>query len=201
MHAATGEGLDDRNDRIMPQTDRSLPLEIISEVDVSPELDREIRQLLCECFPPDVELFSRERHWHHSVPAYSVLCHDVDRLVGHVAIVDRQITCDGQPVRVAGVQSLAVASLWRRTRLSQRLMIATMDEARRRGHDFGLLFCVPELERFYSALDWQKSSPPVRMLDEQGRAARLPAKNIVMHFPLADRPFPSGPIDLRGPDW
>lgn len=185
----------------MTEASVSLPLEIVDEGRVSPELDQQIRQLLCECFPLDVELFSQQRCWHNSTPAYSIVLREASRLVGHVAIVDRQITCDDQPLRVAGIQSLAVAPAWRRARLSRQLMIEAMAEARRRGLQFGLLFCVPGLERFYSSLGWQKSDQPVTLRDEQGKAAQLPVKNIVMHLPLAGQPLPPGQIDLQGPDW
>jgi len=187
--------------RLMTGPPNLQPLEIVDEAQGSPELDRKIRELLCECFPPDVELFSQQRCWHNSTPAFSVVCRDEERIVGHVAIVDRQITCGGQPLRVAGVESLAVAPAWRRTNLSKELMSVAMDEATRRGLSHGLLFCVSGLERYYRGLGWQKLEQEVTMRDEQGRGAPLPAKNIVMHLSLAGSVFPPGPIDLQGPDW
>ncbi len=105
------------------------------------------------------------------------------------------------PARIAGIQSLAVAPDWRRSGLSQRLMTAGMDEARRRGTPFGLLFCVPELDGFYARLGWRRIERAVTMRDEAGRTVPLTAKNIAMELALADDPLPPGPIDLAGRDW
>ena len=123
------------------------------------------------------------------------------RWLGQVGIIERQITCGGVPVRVAGIQSLAVAPDWRRSGLSQRLMTAAMQEARRRGMGFGLLFCVPELEGFYARMGWRRIDRAVAMRDAAGRPVPLTAKNISMELALAGDPLPPGPIDLEGRDW
>jgi len=178
-----------------------LPVEIIDEDHLDPELDAAIRRLLCECFPPDVGAFSARRAWNGVCPAFSVVGRGGDKVVGQVGIVERRITCGGAPVRVAGIQSLAVAASWRRSGLSQRLMTGAMDEAGRRGIRFGLLFCVPELEAFYARLGWRRIERAVTMRDAAGRIVPLTAKNISMELDLAGDPLPPGPIDLEGRDW
>ena len=67
--------------------------------------------------------------------------------------------------------------------------------------EFGLLFCEPVLEPFYRAQGWRKIDVPVTMADEQGHCVPLPEENIAMILELADKPFPSGPVDLAGRDW
>ncbi|MGA2255679.1 MAG: GNAT family N-acetyltransferase [Thermoguttaceae bacterium] len=178
-----------------------LPLEVIDEDRIGPELDTAVRRLLCDCFPPDVEAFSARRAWNDVRPAFSVFGRHGDKVVGQVGIIERRITCGGVPARVAGIQSLAVAPDWRRTGLSQRLMTAAMDEAGRRGIRFGLLFCVPELEGFYARLGWRRIERAVTMRDAAGRPVPLTAKNISMELALAGDPLPQGPIDLEGRDW
>ena len=177
------------------------PVQVIDEDQVGPELDAAIRRLLCDCFPPDAEAFSSRRAWNAVWPAFSVFGRHGDKVVGQVGIIERRINCGGVAVRVAGIQSLAVAHDWRRSGLSQRLMTAAMDEARRRGIRFGLLFCVPELENFYARLGWRRIDRAVTMRDAVGRPVPLTAKNISMELALAGDLLPAGPMDLEGRDW
>ena len=180
---------------------RAVSVEIIDEDQIASELDAAIRRLLCDCFPADMTAFSASRAWNGVHPLYSVICRHRDRIVGQIGIVERLITCGGVPVRIAGVQSLAVVPDWRKSGASQRLMTAAMDDARRRGIRFGLLFCLPGLANFYARLGWRQIERAVTMLDAAGRSVPLTAKNIAMNLPLGDEKFPPGPIDLAGRDW
>ncbi len=179
----------------------ALPLEVIDEDHIGPELDTAVRRLLCDCFPSDAEAFSLRRAWNEVRPAFSVFGRQGDNVVGQLGIVDRRITCGGMPIQVAGIQSLAVAPVWRRSGLSQRLMTVGMEESWRRGIRSGLLFCVPQLERFYACLGWRRIERAVTMRDVVGRPVPLTAKNIAMELALAGDPLPEGAIDLEGRDW
>lgn len=179
----------------------ALSLQVVDEGDIGPEVDAAVRRLLCECFPSEADAFSVCRAWHDVRPAFAVFSRRGDKVVGQAAIIERRITCGGEPVRVAGIQALAVAPDWRRRGLAQRLMTAAMQEARRRGMGFGLLFCVPELEGFYARMGWRRIDRPVAMRDAAGRPVPLTAKNISMELALAGAPLPPGPIDLEGRDW
>jgi predicted N-acetyltransferase YhbS len=181
--------------------DKQPPLELIDEERVDATTDRAIRRLLCECFPADAEAYAQSRAWHDATPAFSFVVRDAGQLLGHVSIVVREIRCDRTPVTVAGVQGLCVAARRRGTGLGPRLLTAARGEALRRGIRFGLLFCVPELEAYYGSQGWSRLDRPVTMLDEHGRPAPLPAKNIAMQIALAGEPLPAGPLDLRGRDW
>ena len=178
-----------------------LPLQVVDEGDIALELDAAVRRLRCECFPSDVAAFSVRRAWNDVCPSFSVFGRHGDKVVGQVGIVERRITCGSVPVRVAGVQSLAAAPDWRRSGLSQRLMIAAMQEAQRRGLRFGLLFCVPELEGFYARMGWRRIERAVTMRDATGRPVPLTAKIIPVEPAPAGDPLPPGTIDLEGRDW
>jgi predicted N-acetyltransferase YhbS len=180
---------------------RNVSVEVIDEDQIGPELDAEIRRLLCRCFPADVKAFSARRAWNDIRPLYSVICRNCDRVVGQVGIIEREITCGSVAVRIAGIQSLAVALDWRKSGASQRLMTTAMVEAKRRRIGFGLLFCVPGLSEFYARLGWQQIERAVTMRDAAGRTVPLAAKNIAMQLSLSGKPFPLGTIDLQGRDW
>ena len=64
---------------------------VIDETVMPSEVDRCVRELLCICFPSDVEVFSETRHWHGSAPEYSVVACRAGRALGHVGVVVRTI--------------------------------------------------------------------------------------------------------------
>ncbi len=59
----------------MPAKYNNISLCVIHEEDISPELDRAIRETLVVCFPADREYFQRQNWW-HCVPVYRVLGRD-----------------------------------------------------------------------------------------------------------------------------
>ena len=185
----------------MSRSELPYSLAVLEEDQISPTMDRAIRDLLCECFPADSDVFPHTRYWNDLAPEYTVVCESGQQVVGHLAITVRTITSAGKPIRVAGPLSVAVAVGQRGAGLSRRLMDEAFAEAVRRRVPFGLLFCVPELEPLYSSMGWQHTDQPVTMRDEQGRSVPLPRKNNAMFIELGNDSFPRGPLDLRGRDW
>ena len=78
----------------------------------------------------------------------------------------------------------------------------SMEEAGNLGHDFGLLFCVPQLEKLYALSKW-KSLPARRIIhiNKAGQEIDLPSKTVTMYYSLARSEFPAGDIHLQGSDW
>jgi hypothetical protein len=76
-----------------------------------------------------------------------------------------------------------------------------MAEAERRGIPYGMLFCVPGLERFYGSLGWSRVDVAVTMVDEAGREVQLDGKNIAMVKALNGAPFAAREVHLEGADW
>ena len=185
----------------MIETLEELAVLCVDEADMTPALDVAIRELLCECFPGEVRNFSHTRAWHGSGPTYSIVYCEGTRALGHVGVVVRKVACDRRPVMVAGVQNVAVHPERRRTGLSRRVMHQAMEEASRRGIPYGLLFCVPQLERFYHYLGWEKVAATAVMRDEHGTRVSTSDKNITMIRGLAGAPLSPREIDLQGADW
>ena len=188
----------------------TLTLRVVAEADVDADLDAAIRDCLVECFPDDREAFGRLRWW-HSRPAWTVLAQTPDApgapgrgaVAGHLAMIERRVLVGAAAaaVRVAGVQSFAVRPAWRASGLAWRVMAAAVAEARRRGLDSGLLFCVPRLEKLYQRLGWRTIDAALWMRDAAGSREPIPGKNIAMIRPLNLETFPEGDVDLDGPDW
>lgn len=178
-----------------------MKLSLIDETAMPPELDQEIRDALCLCFPADVAIYRETRAWHGAVAAYSVILQEEGRIVAHASAVDRTIDAGGTPLRVAGVENVYALPDWRGQGLAQQVLEAAMAEAQRRGLDCGLLFCVPALAKVYAAAGWQLLGPREIVRVEDGRELPIPAKNIAMFYPIEVDVFPEGLIHLRGNDW
>jgi len=185
----------------MTKSSTIVNLILMEEAAITSQLDGEIKSLLVVCFPEEQTAFLCSRHWHGSAPACTLVHRRDKSLVGHVGIVLRTVQWNGRNIPAAGIQNLAVAPSMRGTGLSRTLMMEAMAEAGRRGVPFGLLFCVPGLERFYASLGWQCCNVPVTMRDEKGLPAPIPARNIAMALSLGPAPIPKGPLDLMGRDW
>jgi predicted acetyltransferase len=179
----------------------SFGLICIPEREMSPVQDQAIRDLLCACFQPDVPVFSRTRYWHGTSPEFSFVYQKDQKVLGHVGIVVRPIRVGSAQIKIAGIQSLAVDSEMRGTGLSEQLMTDSMRKAHSQGIEFGILFCVEKLERFYASLGWKKISIQVSMTGPDGKDAPLPEKNICMVLEMGKNPFPPGDIHLLGADW
>ncbi|MEI6166635.1 MAG: GNAT family N-acetyltransferase [bacterium] len=176
-------------------------IQVADETEMTQEEDRAIRDLLCACFPADRSVFATTRAWHGSVPTYSLLAQQDGQPCGHVGCVVRTIRVDMCPVCVLGIQNLAVVPECRGSGLGAQLITAATNEASARGIPFGLLFCVPELERFYADLGWYTLRVRA-LMDYLGETdSPIPGKNIAMAKDLAGLPFPRGDIHLCGADW
>jgi len=181
----------------MPMT-----LTVVEERDVDTRLDQAIRKCLCTCFPADAGIFSQTRAWHGSASAWCVTLHDGEELVAHVGLTDRHITIGSKPAHIAGVQNVFVLPTRRGQGLCDMVMNRAMAEALRRNFDFGLLFCVPQLEKVYARCGWLSlGEREVIRVDETGSEVPIPGKNIAMFHPLRQTEFPAGLIHLRGNDW
>jgi GNAT superfamily N-acetyltransferase len=177
-------------------------LRVVDETQIDAQLDERIRQGLCVCFPPDVAVFRRTRHWHGVPPAFCVIAEAAEQVVAHAAVVDRTIRVGQRSVRVAGLQNVFVLPPYRGQGLSDRVVAIAMEESGRRGFEYGVLFCRTTLERVYARCGWRRLSPrKITRVDESGRDTPLPAKSITMCFPISAEPFPAADIHLEGNDW
>ncbi|MHB8900827.1 MAG: GNAT family N-acetyltransferase [Thermoguttaceae bacterium] len=182
----------------MPMT----TVQLILESDMPPELDASIRQLLVTCFSKDAGFFSGSRAWHGSAPEFSAVIVDEGRLIAHLGVVQRRITVGGAAADVAGVQNVAVLPERRGRGLSRTMLAPAMDEALRRGLDYGLLFCEPKTVPIYARCGWSTlPDQSVVRVDSDGLEKPLLPGNLSMWRPLAKPVFPPGAVHLGGNDW
>jgi predicted acetyltransferase len=177
-------------------------LKIIKERDIAPELDQNIREALCRCFPDDIEFFKKNRAWHGSLPEWSIVVLKDNKIIAHVAIVSRNIKIASQEFKIAGIQNVFVLPEYRGQGLCRMIMNSAMQQAKDNGFDVGLLYCVPELGKTYAKCGWLLLAERIILrTDNSGNIIPLPSKNITMFFPLKNKELPEGNIDLQGNDW
>jgi len=178
-----------------------LTIEIIEESHISAALDAELRAFLMRAFPDGDASFAQTRYWHGSAPVYSVIARLDGKVVAHAGIVVRDICVGNQPVRIYGIQNMGVLPEARGTGAGLRVLETVACEAVRRGIAFGVLFCVPGLERYYRRNGWELHDVAVRMNYDGHANIPIPGKNICMVKRLTAAVFPDGEIHLQGADW
>jgi len=176
---------------------------VIDESRMPLDLDLAIRETLAICFQKDADYFSKQRGWHGSMPFYTVYMQDDDgKVVAHASVVDRTIRVGMTPLRIAGVQNVAVLPQCRGTGMSERIMNEAVAEAFRRVFDGGLLFCFAKLVKVYEACGWSiVENRRVIRIDENGNEVALPEGSLPMWHALLRVDLPDGDIHLQGNDW
>jgi predicted N-acetyltransferase YhbS len=178
-----------------------LAIEIIEESQISAALDVELRGFLMRAFPDGGTSFAQTRYWHGSAPVYSVIARLDGNVVAHAGVIVRDICVGKQPVHIYGIQNMGVLPEARGTGAGMRVLETVAGEAVLRGIAFGVLFCVPELERYYRRNGWEIRDVAVRMNYDGQDNVPIPGKNICMVKRLTDAVFPGSEIHVQGADW
>ncbi len=107
--------------------------------------------------------------WDHALGGIHVLCHRDDTLIGHAAVVQRQLLVDDRPFRVGYVEAVAVSSDAQRQGIGARLM-ATIEDIVDAAYDFGALGASEAGLRLYRTRGWQTWNGPLSVLGPAGRS-------------------------------
>lgn len=121
------------------------------------------------------------------------------RMVTHAGLVERQITIAGQPLTAAGVGGVCTHPDYQRRGYAR----AILEDVRRaicadpRVH-LGLLFCGPELVRYYTSCGWEHRTEPLYAL-QFGRRVGFPVDYMILLKPGVA--VPRGEVDLQNIPW
>ena len=189
-------------------------LETLDENAIDAALDVRIREHLSRCFPDSPDKFQKYRVWHNLSPEYTVLVRQCDlseightlrkneeaSVIGHVAVVIRTITTTWNwRYNAASIQGVSVAEEFRHTGLATRMVEHALNEAKRRGYLYAVLFCKEPLVPFYESLGWRLTDDSVIMWNEQDCPITM-RSNCPMVKELTGQPFPEGPVDVHNPE-
>jgi GNAT superfamily N-acetyltransferase len=175
--------------------------EVFEEKDIDNKMDRNIRSLLCECYPEDVGIYKKTRYWNGIKPVFSLIYFTERKIAGYVGVVIREVLRKSELLTVAGIQNLAVSPGIQGRGVGKELVSRAQNEAVNRGLSYGMLFCEHSLEEYYISMGWSRAVYPVVMDDGKGNDIPLPNSLIAMVKVFGIGIFPSGDITLRGKDW
>lgn len=148
--------------------------------------------------------FRHEFRWplERTAPAdWRVLATAGGDLIGHLSIVEREVTVGGKALLLAGIGAVIVQPGWRGRGVGRALLAraeALMREET--AADFGLLICEDHRLTFYTVLGWQPAPGPLTFTNWRGECEQ--ANQHILIRPLrAGAIWPPGEIDLRGLPW
>jgi aminoglycoside 2'-N-acetyltransferase I len=141
-------------------------LRTLPTADLTPEGRQELRALLDASFDDDDEHFSDE-DWGHALGGLHVLARRDGVLVGHAAVVGRQLLAGERTLRTGYVEAVAVAAHARRQGIAGALM-AEVERLVRGGFELGALAASEDGAALYDARGWTRWTGPLRCLTPGG---------------------------------
>ena len=165
--------------------------DVLQTAALTPEQLRSIRALLDLAFEGDFT----EPDWAHTLGGMHVLARQGEALVGHAAVVPRQLMAGTQALRAGYVEALAVHPDWRRRGIGDQTMIR-VEQVVRDGYDAGALAATDQSLRLYERRGWVQWCGP---LSGRTPAGVIATPDEVVHVLIANVP-----VDLHAHlvcDW
>ncbi|QRY60889.1 GNAT family N-acetyltransferase [Gordonia sp. PDNC005] len=103
----------------------------------------------------------------HALGGVHVIAEDADGVVGHAAVVQRQLVAGDDVYRVGYVEAVAVASRMRRRGIGEALM-SRIDEIVRSAYDLGALGASDDGMPLYLRRGWEPWTGPLGALTPNG---------------------------------
>ena len=151
------------------------------------------RALLYEVFAAEMT----EEDWDHCLGGVHALAYEGDELVGHGAVVQRQLMHGGRAFRTGYVEGVAVLEAHRRRGHGSAVM-AELERVARGAYELGALGATDEAARFYASRGWQVWRGPTSALTPDGVRRTEDDDGSVYVLPV------EGELDLGGEltcDW
>lgn len=160
----------------------------------------EIAPMRERIYPPE-KLKNSPMHgieWAHA--ERRVLLYIDDKVRAVVGIYQREISCDGEPVRVAGIGGVMTDPDFQGLGYGKQVMSHVMDLLRTEANcAFALLFCEDHNVGFYSKLGWTLFEGEM-VVEQQGKTGPFAFRN-EMVLPLKEPARRTGKLDLCGLPW
>lgn len=178
----------------------TIKIEVIAESDIDEELDASIRLFLREIFPNWDKIFRERRAWHDATPEFTALATAPNgAIVGHVAVVERTITTEWNcRFPAASVQGVSTLPAFREEGLASALLKRALEESKRRGYLYAILFCREALVRFYEKNQWKLPYDSMIMWRDRELPIHMQS-DYPMYRELTKTPLPEGQLDVHNP--
>jgi aminoglycoside 2'-N-acetyltransferase I len=178
----------------------TLQIKILSNDQISPELDKQIDQLDHLAYssvklPEDPEY--GQIVW--SAHDWMVLGFLNDTLVTQLCLLKREINVGTEAIWIYGLGGVATDPQWQRHGFALQILREAEKFMRNEIRvAFGLLICDQEIQSHYTRCGWINVAQSLRY-SQAGQSRIL--NTSVMILPLTNQAWPSGEIDLRGSPW
>lgn len=179
---------------------------VTAERELDQPLAARIADVQLAAFPKTTE-FAYQRWW-HTPPAPDDLWFTLSRsgqVIGSVVVIHRTILAGPSRLTVAGIGNVCSHPDHRGEGAARQCMRKVQEYiAGHRTLAAGLLFCGVSVRGFYARLGWQEIANPLRHVQPDGQPVWTDCRQRGgMAYPgrvaLAD--WPTGLVDLQGPDW
>jgi aminoglycoside 2'-N-acetyltransferase I len=165
-------------------------LQLIRIAEIGRTLEKELR----DWFEKE---FGRADRW--AEPDFYLILNLEEQLAGRLAILDRQVSVGGAMVRVGGIGGVATKPGFRHRGVASAMLARAAEFIKSDLRvEFGLLLCRHGVSPVYAKMGWAIVPGPTTFA-RAGVTARYP--NDTMILPLAQKSWPSGPINMLGLPW
>ncbi|MDO8434012.1 MAG: GNAT family N-acetyltransferase [Candidatus Binatus sp.] len=165
-------------------------IRLLPAVETDPALAKELREWFEEEFGP-------ADRW--GAPDYYAILSLEEQLAGRLAILDREVSVGGAIVKVGGIGGVATKPQFRHRGVASAMLSRAAEFMKRDlGVEFGLLLCRHEVSPVYAKLGWI-GVPGSTTFSRSGTTATYPHDTMILA--LAEKAWPSGPIDMLGLPW
>ncbi|MFW6146077.1 MAG: GNAT family N-acetyltransferase [Planctomycetota bacterium] len=168
-------------------------VDVVAESQVDAATDEAIRRLQRRAFP-DAEQFRHGRYWIHRPRPDDlyILAWQDDRIVGQAVLY----RASPAPGRVACLGNVCSDPDVRGRGYASACVRRALEEARRDGADWALLFCDPGTTNFYRRLGFEAIDHDVRFTRPDGTTRPHPPGDVGMAQRLGARDWPNGTVVL-----
>jgi predicted acetyltransferase len=165
-------------------------------IEASAEYAADVRTLLNDAFPDGAPDELDGYYSRHGLPTATLLLRDGRRVVGHLAIYERQIKMDNEILQAGLLGEIAVAADRRRAGLARDLVREAHAHLQARSIPFSILFAYEP--RVYESSGYRLMRNEMRFVDTDGQWKTFVYRGS-MYAELLGRPWPDQLVDLCGP--
>lgn len=152
-----------------------MAIQVVHTADLGPGDRAALRALLDASF----EEFTDD-DWDHALGGLHAIARSGGEIVGHAAVVQRQLLHAGRILRTGYVEGVAVRADHRRQGLGDALM-APVERVIRAAYDLGALAASDEGAALYGSRGWLRWSGPIATLTPTGGTAPTPDDDGLVH--------------------
>jgi predicted acetyltransferase len=167
-----------------------------NHIEADAEYAADVRALLNDAFPDGAPDELSGYYSRYGLPTATLLLREGRRVVGHLAIYERQIKIGNETLQAGLLGEIAITADRRRAGLARDLVRHAHEHLQAHSIPFSILFAYEP--RVYESSGYRLMQNQMRFLDTDGRWKTFVYRGS-MYAELLGRPWPDQLVDLCGP--